>query len=146
MWAVYGITRHHVYPFPSLADVGFLGYTAPAAAGMLLLRGRRLPRRLPRRVQYWALLDAAVIAASILFISWTTVLGPLYRSPVDGMLQRVVGLAYPITDVVMVSLVIALGIRRAPGSRLGLAHPGRRIHHPGRDRQHLCLQVIYRNL
>ncbi|MDQ3679638.1 MAG: EAL domain-containing protein [Actinomycetota bacterium] len=116
-WAVYGITGDDVYPFPSLADVGFLGYALPAALGVLSLRGPRLPRR----VQYWAMLDAAVIAASVLFISWTTVLGPLYRLPVHGVVERVVGLAYPVTDAVIVSLVIAMGMRKPQGSRLAWA-------------------------
>lgn len=117
VWAVYGLSRHQLYPFPSAADLGFLGYAVPAGAGMLSLRGPRLARR----AQYWAMLDTAVIAASVLFISWTTVLGPLYRSPVHGLLERVVGLAYPITDAVLVSLVVAAGMRKPACSRLAWA-------------------------
>ncbi len=35
--AFYGVTRHH-HPFPSIADLGFVGYALPAVVGLLSLR------------------------------------------------------------------------------------------------------------
>jgi len=105
--------RHH-YPFPSFADIGFLGYAGPAAIGLLGLRSPALVGRF----RLSEMLDAAVIAAAALFISWASVLGDLYAAPVDGQLERFVGLAYPVVDVVMVSLVLALGMRKPAGCRL----------------------------
>jgi two-component system, sensor histidine kinase and response regulator len=94
LWTWYGLTREHVYPFPSLADLGFVGYAVPAVAALLLF-----PRSSRRRAsRLHELLDAAVIAGSVLFVSWSTVLGPLYQSDGTG-LARVVGLAYPMADI-----------------------------------------------
>ncbi|MDQ3502881.1 MAG: hypothetical protein M3486_04570, partial [Actinomycetota bacterium] len=35
LWMYYGLTRDHLYPFPSVADLGFIGYSLPVAAGLL---------------------------------------------------------------------------------------------------------------
>ena len=39
----YGLTRNHLYPFPSLADLGFVGYAVPAVAALLLFQGIAAP-------------------------------------------------------------------------------------------------------
>ena len=106
LWAWYGLTRDHVYPFPSLADVGFVGYAVPTVAALLLFPRSSLHRASRLR----ELLDAAVIAGSVLFVSWATVLGPLYLSGGTG-LTRLVGLAYPVADITVASVVLAVGMR-----------------------------------
>jgi len=113
-WLYYGITRQHEYPFPSVADAGFLGYVVPALVGLWLLRSPE-SRRISR---VRSLLDGAVIASAVLFVSWAGVLGPLYNSPVSGLMERVVGLAYPIVDVTVLSMILALGMRQPPAARL----------------------------
>ncbi|HUP87527.1 MAG TPA: response regulator [Acidimicrobiales bacterium] len=113
IWDFYGMTRDHRYPFPSLADVGFVGYSIPAVLGLFSLPMERF--RLVSRVRM--VLDAAAIAASVLFCSWVTVLGPLYRSKGGDGLSRMTGLAYPIVDVIIVSIVLALSLRARPGDR-----------------------------
>jgi hypothetical protein len=105
VWTLYGLTRNHDYPFPSLADLGFVGYAVPAVAALMLFpRSSRRRASRPRE-----LLDAAVIAGSVLFVSWSTVLGPLYQSGGTG-LTRFVGLAYPIADIAVASVVLVLGM------------------------------------
>jgi len=112
LWTWYGLTRDHVYPFPSLADLGFVGYAVPAVAALLLF-----PRSSLRRVsRLREVLDAAVIAGSVLFVSWSTLLGPLYHSGGTG-LTRFVGLAYPIADIAVASVVLVLGMRIPPEQR-----------------------------
>jgi diguanylate cyclase (GGDEF)-like protein/PAS domain S-box-containing protein len=112
LWMSYGLTRDHVYPFPSLADIGFVGYALPAVAALLLF-----PRwSLGRASRLGELLDAAVIATSVLFVSWATVLGPLYQSGGAG-LARLVGLAYPVVDIAVCSVVLVLGMRVPPERR-----------------------------
>jgi diguanylate cyclase (GGDEF)-like protein/PAS domain S-box-containing protein len=108
----YGFTRDHVYPFPSVADLAFVGYAVPAVAALLLFP-RSWLRRASRRRE---LLDAAVIAGSVLFVSWVTVLGPLFQSGGTG-LARLVGLAYPMADVLVASVVLVLGMRVPPEQR-----------------------------
>ena len=44
LWTWYGLTRDHVYPFPSLADVGFVGYAVPTVAALLLFPRSSLRR------------------------------------------------------------------------------------------------------
>ena len=112
LWTWYGLTRDHVYPFPSLADLGFVGYAVPAVAALLLFPRSSLGRASRLR----ELLDAAVIAGSVLFVSWATVLGPLYQSGGTG-LTRLVGLAYPVADIAVASVVLVLGMRVPPEQR-----------------------------
>jgi len=112
LWTWFGLTRDHVYPFPSLADLGFVGYAVPAVAALLLF-----PRStVGRASRLHELLDAAVIAGSVLFVSWATVLGPLYKSGGTG-LTRLVGLAYPVADIAVASVVLVLGMRVRPEHR-----------------------------
>lgn len=111
LWTFYGITQDHVYPFPSLADAGFIGYAVPAAAALFLLP------RTARAGLLRPILDAGVIAAAVLFISLATVLEGLYRSPGQDVLGHLTGMAYPVVDMVMSSIVLVLMMRCAPGER-----------------------------
>jgi diguanylate cyclase (GGDEF)-like protein/PAS domain S-box-containing protein len=64
-----------------------------------------------------ALLDSLLIAGSLLFAAWDLVLQDLYRAGQEGTGQ-VLALAYPITDIVLASLVLVALMRAGPGSRL----------------------------
>jgi two-component system, sensor histidine kinase and response regulator len=114
IWTFYGLTRDHNYPFPSLADAWFLAYCLPAAVALFSFTrpgGSRVA--LLRTV-----MDAAVISCAVLIVSWYTVLGPVFGSESDDLLARLTGLAYPVVDVIMTSLVLVLAMRRQPGERL----------------------------
>ncbi|MCR1163641.1 response regulator [Paenarthrobacter sp. UW852] len=114
VWTVNGITLNHEYPFPSLADIGFVWYALPVSVGLvLLLRGQGL--RLPLRR---TILDAGVVASSTFFIAWSSVLGPLAADKDPDAFARATQMAYPIADVLMVSVVIVLTMRAARGRRL----------------------------
>ena len=122
VWCYYALIKNVPVPFPSLADVGFLTAVPLAFAG--LLRYPMGPRRPAARVQEF--LDGCIIATSLLFASWATILAPLYRSHQGGALKQVISLAYPTSDVIMVSLVIILIARagRTGRIRLGLVMAG----------------------
>ena len=114
IWTFFGLTLDHDYPYPSLADAAFVGYSIPAAIALYLF-----PRPRVSRVAFVrALLDSAVIASAVLFMSWATVLGSMYRAEGQETLAHLTGLAYPVADIVMVSIVLMLTLRRAPGERL----------------------------
>ncbi|MBT8159906.1 response regulator [Arthrobacter sp. GN70] len=114
IWTFYGLTRDHDYPYPSLADAAFVGYGIPAAIGIYMF-----PRPRASRVAFVrTLLDAAVIASAVLFLSWATVLGSMVKAEGPDILTHLTGLAYPVVDIVMVSIVLVLTMRRAPGERL----------------------------
>jgi hypothetical protein len=122
VWAYYDLIRHVSVPFPSLADVGFLCAVPLAVVGLLLFPSS--PRRAADRIQ--GILDGCIIAGSMLFASWATVLGPLYNQHNGGALKQTLSLAYPASDVVMVSLVVILLARAGRRGRasLGLVMAG----------------------
>jgi len=122
VWCYLALVRSTAVPFPSLADVGFLA-AIPFACGALLTYPGGL-RRTTDRVH--GVLDGCIIATSLLFASWATVLGPLYRNHLNGLLAQVISLAYPMSDVVLVSLVVILLARSGIRGResLGLVMMG----------------------
>lgn len=122
LWSYYDLIKGVQVPFPSLADVGFLAAVPLACAGLLLFPSS--PRRTAHRIQ--GVVDGCIIATSLLFASWATILGPLYRSHQGGVLKQVLSLAYPMSDVVMVSLVVILIARagRRGWVSLGLVMAG----------------------
>jgi hypothetical protein len=116
IWTYYDLVRGVSWPFPSLADVGFLAAIPLAVAGLLLFPSS--PRRAVDRVE--GILNGCLIAGSVLFASWATVLGPLFDSHDGSVLKQALSLAYPVGDVVMVSLVIILFARAGRRSRASL--------------------------
>jgi signal transduction histidine kinase/CheY-like chemotaxis protein/HPt (histidine-containing phosphotransfer) domain-containing protein len=113
VYAYLGLANNHVYPFPSLADALFLCYAVPAVAALFAFR-----RRGGNHVAlYRAVMDAAVIAGSVLVVSWYIVLGAAFDAEGDP-LARLTGMAYPVVDLVISSLVLVLAMRRQPGERL----------------------------
>jgi len=117
LWCYYVLIDSIQVPFPSFADVGFLTAVPLTCAGLLLFPSS--PRRATHRIQ--GFLDGCIIAMSLLFASWATILGPLYRSHQSGVLKPVLSLAYPMSDVVMVSLVVILIARTGRRGRTSLA-------------------------
>ncbi|WP_115786746.1 PAS domain-containing hybrid sensor histidine kinase/response regulator [Arthrobacter silvisoli] len=114
VWTIYGLTLDHAYPFPSPADALFIGYAVPAAIGLF-----SFPRpTAPGAQQLRTVLDAAVIASSALFISWVTVLGPIYKTEAQDVLSWLTTMGYPIVDVALASLVFVLTMRRSRRERL----------------------------
>ncbi len=117
VWSYYDLVRGVSLPFPSLADVGFLSAIPLAVAGLLLFPSA--PHRAVDRVE--DVLNGCMIAGSVLFASWATVLGSLFDSHHGNDLKQTLSLAYPAADVVMVSLVIILFARAGRRSRASLA-------------------------
>ncbi|HEX9681735.1 MAG TPA: EAL domain-containing protein [Acidimicrobiales bacterium] len=103
-------------PFPSIADVGFLG-AIPFAIGALLVRVSSIQRR---ATFARAILDGLIISLSILFISWDLVLGPIVRAGGDSLLVQSLTLAYPLGDVVLLAVVIFTLTRGFSGPRASL--------------------------
>ena len=117
VWCYYALLRNTPVPFPSLADVGFL-VAVPFAFAALLVSPGGLRSGADR---FEGLMDGCIIATSLLFASWATILGPLYRSHQGGLLKQAISLAYPMSDVVMVTLVVILVARGGRPVRVHLA-------------------------
>jgi PAS domain S-box-containing protein len=122
VWCYYDAVRHVAVPFPSLADAGYLSAVPLAIAGLLSFPG--VARRGFFRLRQ--VLDAAMIAGSLLFASWALVLGPTFRSHQSGLLKQVLSVSYPASDVAMVSLavIVALGAGRRDRACLALVMAG----------------------
>ena len=113
-WSYDDLVRGIQVPFPSLADVGFLSSFPLACAGLLLFSNS--PRRAVHRIR--EVLDGCIIAMSLLFASWVTVLGPLLRTHRISGFQKALSLTYPMCDVVMLFLVVILLARSQRGGRM----------------------------
>jgi diguanylate cyclase len=106
IWSYLQLVADH-QPFPSLADAFYLA--AIPFAALALLAFLDLPRARERRLR--ALLDGCLMATSLFVISWALVLGDLEQAVTGGALNKAVVLAYPVGDVILVSLAIALSVR-----------------------------------
>jgi hypothetical protein len=116
IWTAYDLAGPKGPPVPSWADIGYLAFI-PLAVGALLchsgIRGSGM-----RKVR--SLLDGLAIAVALLFLSWISVLGPLWRSSDLTTLGGVVTLAYPFGDVVIAFFVVRALYRMTTSDRLGL--------------------------
>jgi signal transduction histidine kinase len=90
---------------PFLPDVGYLTALPLLIAGVLAFP--TAPMRATARLR--TLLDGLLIAASLLFLGWATVLGDAFRSNSSTTtLERAVCLAYPLGDIVAGTIVLVL--------------------------------------
>jgi diguanylate cyclase (GGDEF)-like protein len=109
VWSYYEVIAGHPTPFPSLADAGFLLAVPLQVAAVLQFAQSRSGRWHAKTI-----FDGAIVAASVMFISWTTVLHTVYAAGGDGPIRFALSLAYPIGDLVTIVIVISViaGSRR----------------------------------
>lgn len=106
-WAVL-VNIAHIEPFPSVADVLYL-LAYPVLATALLQLGRH--RGAPWNAS--AMLDALIVAVIVGLVLWVAYIVPTWTDPEGSLLARLVGVAYPVADVVLVSQLVHLGgVRR----------------------------------
>ena len=115
-WSYYELVEGQQVPFPSFADFGYLTAVPFAIAAVLFFPSA------PSRAVSLArtILDGLLIAGSLLIVSWSTVLGAVYRSSSDGLLATLIGLAYPAGDLVIGTMVVILAVRAPRAARLPL--------------------------
>jgi diguanylate cyclase (GGDEF)-like protein len=109
---VYAIidTVLHQSPFPSVADVFYLGGYPVLAVGLLVLIRGRISGR-----DRAGLIDAAIIATGLGLLSWTFLMKPIATDPSLSLLERLISLAYPLGDVLL--LVMVARLVTSPGAR-----------------------------
>ena len=115
VWCYYDLFRGVTLPFPSLADVGFLAAVPLAVVGLRSFPGR--PR--PAGSQLAGRLGRMLGGFAGFFVLCVMVVGAARGVPIGAILKHVVGLAYPVSDVVMVS-VVAMAARRERRHRTSL--------------------------
>jgi diguanylate cyclase (GGDEF)-like protein len=114
----YDLVRHE-QPYPSPADIFYLGSYPMIAVGLLLLIRRR------RGAGTAGLIDAAIAAVGLGLAFWVFVLHPIAAESAATDLERWIGTTYPAADVLllaMVARVFTAAGARSPSTRLiGLA-------------------------
>jgi hypothetical protein len=116
IWGLYELILDMAVPTPSWADAAYLAAIPLALAGLL---SHPVMHAGPAR-KVRAALDGLVLATALLFLSWTLVLGPLWRSSDLTTLAGSVNLAYPFGDVVIVFFVVLIARRIDARDRLVL--------------------------
>jgi diguanylate cyclase (GGDEF)-like protein/PAS domain S-box-containing protein len=101
-WAWVETVQGRTVPFPSLPDAGYLGMVPLIAAGLLLVPVAR--QSVANRVR--SIIDGLMIAASLVLISWIFVLKPLIHAGSDSTTGLYVALAYPVSDIVLITVVL----------------------------------------
>ena len=101
------------YPFPSVSDALYLGAYPLLAAGLLLMRGRGIAH------DRAGLIDPLIVATGVGVVYWTFLLGPVADAHGLSLAQRLVNVAYPITDVLLLAVLARfLLLAGGPGRRL----------------------------
>ena len=112
-WSWLELVVHQDNPFPSVADIGFTLAVPLLVAGLLTMpvwpSGSLAKLR--------AITDGLIIAGGFLLISWYTVLAAIVASPADTALGQGLSLAYPVGDVIVVTILATMWLRASPASR-----------------------------
>ena len=117
VWSYYEIVLDREVPFPSLADVGFLLFPVAAAIGLVTWLGSQSDQLVARGRD---VLDGVIIAWSLLVVSWVTALGSVVADGGDGWLPLTLSLAYPVSDLILGTLVLLALARGAVSERATL--------------------------
>ena len=113
VWGWYELVVQQPMPRPSAADFCFLLFAPPAIVGLLVLAKR------PRTRARWVCLglDAWLIGGSLLTLSWSLALAHTAYGGGDPVALSALNLAYPLLDIVLVSMVLVLHFRRTAAQR-----------------------------
>ncbi|WSQ11998.1 EAL domain-containing protein [Streptomyces sp. NBC_01231] len=113
VWGWYEVVLGIEVPSPSYADLFFLCFAPPAIVGLLVLAKR------PVTKAGWVCLglDAWLIGGSLLTLSWSLALAQAARSEGSSVSHAALSLAYPLLDIALVSMVLALHFRRSAVNR-----------------------------
>ncbi|PJE96221.1 phosphodiesterase [Streptomyces carminius] len=113
VWGWYEVVLDTSVPSPSAADFCFLLFAPPAIVGLLVLAKRPVSRA------GWTCLalDAWLIGGSLLTLSWSLALDhPSYWQG-ESLALVALSLAYPLMDIVLISMVLVLHFRRSAAHR-----------------------------
>ncbi len=100
-------------PFPTVADIGYLGFPVAALVGLYLMAPSPANRlSAPRRV-----LDASMVGCAFTLLAWTTLVEPITAGYGGSTLDVAVALAYPSTDVVLLTVTVLTAALGGAGTR-----------------------------
>jgi diguanylate cyclase (GGDEF)-like protein len=106
VWGYYELVlRYEQAPSPSLADAFYLLYPVGAGVAVVLLSTRDT-----RRSRIRLILDGVIIAASMFLVSWVTVIESVFHAAGGTHLALAMSLAYPVADVVVITIAWASAV------------------------------------
>ncbi|MFG1667339.1 putative bifunctional diguanylate cyclase/phosphodiesterase [Streptomyces sp. Y7] len=116
VWGWYEVVLERPVPSPSYADGFFLCFAPPAIVGLLVLAKR------PVTKAGWVCLglDAWLIGGSLLTLAWSLALAQAAKIDAGSgtsVAHTALSLAYPLLDIALVSMVLALHFRRSSANR-----------------------------
>jgi signal transduction histidine kinase len=105
-WDAYSWFLRTEAPFPSIADVAYVGgYPLLIAATFVLARGRSRPRLTD-------VLDSSVVAVGALILTWALLVEPLLSQTGLSAAGMAVTVATPVLDVLLLVGVVQLALRK----------------------------------
>ncbi|WP_226967089.1 putative bifunctional diguanylate cyclase/phosphodiesterase [Streptomyces phaeolivaceus] len=109
VWGWYEVVLERPVPEPSYADLFFLCFAPPAIVGLLVLAKR------PVTKAGWICLalDSWLIGGSLVTLSWSLALAQNAQLDDSDTAHTALSLAYPLLDIALVSMVLALHFRRS---------------------------------
>jgi diguanylate cyclase (GGDEF)-like protein/PAS domain S-box-containing protein len=116
VWGWYEVVLGRPVPQTSPADFCFLLFAPPAIVGLLVLAKR------PVTKAGWMCLglDTWLIGGSLLTLSWSLALARAATYDGPSTAKVALSLAYPLLDIVLVSMVLALHFRRSATNRAAI--------------------------
>lgn len=109
IWSWYQLFDDRGLPSPSLADVGYLllpVFVLPAL--LVLATAREEPSPRPAHFGTAVVLDGLVVTGSLFILAWEAALGRVVHAHLPDALTWAVAVAYPITDLIMVTVAVLL--------------------------------------
>ena len=98
-------------PFPSVADAGFLLLPCTViVASIATIKADPMSALRP-------VLDGAIVAAALFLMFWVLVLEDVFASANSSVMATAVAVAYPISDVIMITLAVLTVSSAVPGRR-----------------------------
>jgi diguanylate cyclase (GGDEF)-like protein/PAS domain S-box-containing protein len=108
----YPALTHHEVPFPSIGDGIYLALYPALFGGMLLIARRRNPSG-----ERATLIDSLILTIGLGVISWAVLISPYVHDTSQGLVARLVSIAYPTMDILLLAGALRLAVdagRRAP--------------------------------
>ena len=114
LWAYYELVLG-ADPFPSVADAAYLLFPVGACLALVVL-----PIGYSGHAQSRLVLDGLIVAAALFGVSWVAVLRSVYDAAGPSSLAAGLSLAYPVTDIVILTVALLVIARARRGHRITL--------------------------
>jgi diguanylate cyclase (GGDEF)-like protein len=99
-----------ISPFPSPADALYLvAYPLIVAGLVVLIRARK------SGLDISGLIDSSIVTVTLGLLSWVVLAGPIARDGGQSVIARVIGVAYPAADILLLAFLVRLLV--GPGAR-----------------------------